>query len=432
MVSKRRKGINMSNVLLTDMIPVDILQEIQDAFSEYTGMAALITDANGKPVTRGSGFTRFCMEMTRVSPEGAKKCEACDRQGALLTMQSGRPVVYSCHAGLTDYAAPILLNGGFIGSFIGGQVRTEPVDEEYIRKKAIEYKLDPDEYVAAAKITNEIKKEQIDKAALFLQRLAGVLSKISFKSYQTISQNQELETNAKNQTDFMTWFSSELKQNVGELYSFLSSERNREDKNSSTQKKVYGLVGRTLELGSIVEDNLDYTNIKNGDFRLWETIYNIRSVVEMKLAEYTEMTEERGNSLSFNISEEVPQKLVGDPVRIGGIIGKLIENANNRVHSSFVNVDIGVIKRTYSTDLVIRAADGAEAIDKKQAEYLRSYLSSRGSSRVMDDELDALGFSLMGYYVNAMCGIVEINSEAGMGTEFVVTIPQIEAKEGGN
>ncbi|MCR5420469.1 MAG: PocR ligand-binding domain-containing protein [Lachnospiraceae bacterium] len=420
----------MSNILLTDMIPVDILQEVQDAFSEYTGMAALITDANGTPVTKGSGFTKFCMEMTRTSKKGGKRCEACDRQGAFMTMQSGKPTVYSCHAGLTDYAAPILLNGGFIGSFIGGQVRTEPVDEEKMRVRALDYGLDPDEYVEAAKITNELSREQIDKAAVFLQRLAGVLSKIAYKSYQALSQNHELEVNAKNKSDFMMWFSGELKQNVSEIYSFLHTEKNSDDNNNKMQKKVYGLVARTLELGSIVEDNLDYTSIKNGDFKLWETIYNIRSVVDMKITEYKVHTEDKSNELIYTISEDVPEKVVGDPARVGAIIGKLIENSNERSDNSWIKVDISVKRRSYAANLIIKVSDGGEIIEKKKLDFMLSYLSSRGISQVMNEELDEKGFSLVGYYVNAMSGKISISSDKDKYTEFVITIPQLEAKGG--
>lgn len=41
---------------LTDLISVDTLQRVQDAFSAMTGMAALTTDADGIPVTKGSNF----------------------------------------------------------------------------------------------------------------------------------------------------------------------------------------------------------------------------------------------------------------------------------------------------------------------------------------------------------------------------------------
>ena len=40
----------MKDIKLTDLIPPNILQQFQDGFSKFTGMAALITDENGTPV----------------------------------------------------------------------------------------------------------------------------------------------------------------------------------------------------------------------------------------------------------------------------------------------------------------------------------------------------------------------------------------------
>ncbi len=420
----------MSTILLKDMIPTEILQEIQDAFSEFTGMAALITDTNGIPITKGSGFTKFCMEMTRKSPNGAKKCEACDRQGAILTIQSGKPAVYTCHAGLTDYAAPILLNGGFIGSFLGGQVRTGPVDEASIRAKAVEYDLDPDEYVEAAKAANEIKREEVDKAADFLSRLAGIMSRVAYQSYQVIMKNNEMKEDAKSQSDFMMKFSSELKQNVSEMYNFFSGNKEQESDSDKANKRVYSLIARTMELGSIVEDKLDYISIKNGDFKLNETIYNINSVVEMKIKEFTDQSDVASGLISYSIDPDVPDKLVGDPARIGSLIGKLIESSHRYNKDAWINVQISSGKKSYSTELIIKIADGGNGIKKDKLEYMRNYLNNRGRSDEHDDEFDMTGFSLVGYHINAMSGELKINSEIGKGTEFVIRIPQLEVMGG--
>ena len=48
--------MDLDNLKLTDLIDVETLQSIQDGFSNTTGMAALITDADGTAVTRGSNF----------------------------------------------------------------------------------------------------------------------------------------------------------------------------------------------------------------------------------------------------------------------------------------------------------------------------------------------------------------------------------------
>ena len=115
----------MADVKLTDLIDVNTLQEIQDGFARLTGMAALTTDERGNAVTQRSNFTDFCMNYTRQSSLGCSRCERCDKEGGEQTMRTGRAAAYFCHAGLVDFAAPIMLNGTFIGSFIGGQVLTK-------------------------------------------------------------------------------------------------------------------------------------------------------------------------------------------------------------------------------------------------------------------------------------------------------------------
>lgn len=70
----------MENELhLTDLIDVEMLQRIQDAFSDMTGIASVTTDADGVAVTKGSHFSDFCMKYTRSSPLGCQRCELCDK-----------------------------------------------------------------------------------------------------------------------------------------------------------------------------------------------------------------------------------------------------------------------------------------------------------------------------------------------------------------
>ncbi|MGN1087414.1 MAG: PocR ligand-binding domain-containing protein [Porcipelethomonas sp.] len=175
--------IELDDLKLTDLIDVKTLQDIQDGFSNATGMAALTTDENGVAVTQGSNFTDFCMELTRKSRTGCQRCEKCDKQGGENTMRTGRATTYRCHAGLVDFAAPIMLNGKFIGSFIGGQVLPEPADEEKFRKYAQEIGVDPEQYIRALRKVKVVPQHQIQMAADFLCTIANVLSKIAYSSY---------------------------------------------------------------------------------------------------------------------------------------------------------------------------------------------------------------------------------------------------------
>ena len=119
---------------LTELINVETLQCVQDAFSSVSGMAALTTDVSGVPVTQPSNFTDFCMKYTRSTKIGEFRCALCDRRGGELAMAAGHSCDYDCHAGLVDFAAPIMVGERMVGSFIGGQVLAEPPDLDRFRK----------------------------------------------------------------------------------------------------------------------------------------------------------------------------------------------------------------------------------------------------------------------------------------------------------
>ncbi|HLO78482.1 MAG TPA: PocR ligand-binding domain-containing protein [Magnetospirillum sp.] len=146
-------------------------QKLQDAFSKATGMAALTVD-NEKPVTDGSNFTKFCMELTRQSPEGARRCNECDLKGGKRSRETGRPAVYECHAGLVDMAAPIIIDNQQVGSVLAGQVLTHEPDERKFRDYARELSIDPDAYVTAMKQVPRAHREQIDAASELLYMIA--------------------------------------------------------------------------------------------------------------------------------------------------------------------------------------------------------------------------------------------------------------------
>ncbi|SMC75062.1 sensor histidine kinase [Sporomusa malonica] len=109
------------DLTLADIVNVKVLQEIQDKFSEATGLAAVIVDSAGQPVTKPSNFTRLC-NLIRSTPEGLSRCIGSDDCGGRMAARQLCPSVYRCHSGLTDLGAPIILNQQHLGGFLAGQV----------------------------------------------------------------------------------------------------------------------------------------------------------------------------------------------------------------------------------------------------------------------------------------------------------------------
>lgn len=174
---------------ISDLIDIEFLQEMQDAFAQSMNVASITVDDHG-PLTKPSEFTDFCIKYTRGSAEGYKRCNECDIKCGKSAARSGKPVIYSCHSGLTDFAVPIIIDGQHIASILGGQVLTAPPDENKFRKLARELGIDEDEYIEALRKIKIVPIETVEAAANFLYLVANAISKISHKNLELIKQSE--------------------------------------------------------------------------------------------------------------------------------------------------------------------------------------------------------------------------------------------------
>ncbi len=185
----------MENLKLTDVIDINYLQAVQDAFSDATGMASISVDMSGVGITKPSNFHDFCMKYTRGCSEGLRRCEDCDRRGGEEALSTGRPAVYSCHAGLTDFGVPIIMGGKHIGSIIGGQVITHEPDEEYFRGVARELGINPDEYIEAVRKIPILTDKQVRGAANLLGLIATRICEQANVTFKLEEDNKVVEEN---------------------------------------------------------------------------------------------------------------------------------------------------------------------------------------------------------------------------------------------
>jgi len=150
---------------LKDLVDPSFLQEFQDNFALCVGVASLTEDVRGNAITRPSFFTDCCMNVIRKSEIGLKQCLFCELNGGKEAARTGKPAVYKCHAGLTDFAAPIMLEGEQIGAIYGGQVLTEPPDEEKFREIAREINVDPEKFIESIRKVPVVPAENVHAAA---------------------------------------------------------------------------------------------------------------------------------------------------------------------------------------------------------------------------------------------------------------------------
>ncbi len=417
----------MAEFKLTDLISVDVLQQIQDGFSRFTGMASLTTDENGVPVTKGSGFTDFCTNLTRKSELGYERCKECDRNGARMSLQEGKPSVYSCHAGLVDYAAPIIVDGKVYGSFLGGQVRTCPVNEESMRNTAIELGIDPDAYIEAAKKTNELEREEIERAADFLFEVAKILSEMAYRNYSALQKSRKLERAARSQSAFIMELSLNMQESMKEWLETISGVVESTDY-ETMQNAVKDLHSKGKELYATVSDAAEYIRMAGGEVELMESEYRIQDVVEQVSDSIKTYLDEGKVRVSLRIDQSVPEYMLGDSGRIGQIMSKLLHNILDDMEKGHIVVAAKAYKLSYATvlDVEIRDETGELPVDK--VKRMQEYFSAENAHLQFADENAELGLSLVSVLARQLSGTVEVEKREDAGPIFRISLPQLEVR----
>lgn len=118
-------------IQLDKLIDVNVLQNIQDSFSDATKISAITVKYNGEPITKPSNFTNFC-NLIRKDEKMASMCHKCDAYGGVQSVISGKPYIYKCHAGLYDFAVPIMIEDNYVGAILCGQVKIKDNEDERI------------------------------------------------------------------------------------------------------------------------------------------------------------------------------------------------------------------------------------------------------------------------------------------------------------
>lgn len=167
---------------LSEYLDIEFFQTLQDKLAFEFGIGSIITDIDGKPLTKQSNFSDFCGKCIRGSKLGLKRCMECDSYGGNKAKELKKPVIYKCHAGLIDFASPIIIKDKIVGCFLCGQVLDEKPDEEKFKTMAKELGIDEEEYLTALRKVKIIPYEKIEYTANFLYELSSKLS--NFSDYQ--------------------------------------------------------------------------------------------------------------------------------------------------------------------------------------------------------------------------------------------------------
>lgn len=414
----------MEDLYITDLIDVDILQQIQDAFSKLTGIASITADANGVAVTKGTNYSEFCTNYNRSSTLGCLRCEQCDKYGAELALEKGSSTTYTCHAGLVDFAAPIMAGDKLVGCFVGGQVLTEPPDITQIMSVAREINVEPISYLQAALKVNILPKESINKAADFLYTVANVLSNIAYHKYLVYQANTEIEKAAQMKSDFLANMSHEIRTPMNAVIG-MAEMALREDLPPDARDYVNQIKSSGKTLLTIINDILDFSKIESGkmdinvgEYELLSIIHDISNIIMTRI-------DCKDVELILDIAPDIPCKLYGDNIRIKQVFVNLLNNAVKFTESGQVILKVDYFRNSADQiELLASVTDTGIGIKKEDIGKLFQSFQQLDSKRNRNIEGNGLGLAISKQLLTLMHGDIWVESEYGKGSRFSFIIPQ--------
>ncbi len=414
----------MEHLHLTELFDMDILQRLQDSFSANFDISAGISDENGVAVTKHVSNCPFCSELTKKSEEGLKRCQNCDEHGAKLAMKNGKPEIYTCHAGLTDFATPIMLEGQFLGCFMGGQVLTEPISEERVRAYAEELGIDPEEYVEASRNIPILAREKIENVANFLYNIVEMLSGVEYQQHVTLRTSDELEKEAHMKSDFLANMSHEIRTPMNAVIG-MAEMALREELPPAAREYIKQIMASGNTLLAIINDILDFSKIESGKMDINMGEYEPLSIVRDISSVIMTRIGDKDLEFVVDMDPNIPKQLMGDGVRIRQVIINLANNAVKFTREGCVSLAMGCDKISdREIMLKVSVRDTGIGIRKEDLGKLFQSFQQVDSKRNRNIEGTGLGLAISKQLVALMNGEIGVESEYGEGSCFYFQIPQ--------
>jgi PAS domain S-box-containing protein len=172
-----------TEIVLDHLFDVDDLQKLQDQFADAFGVASIITDPDGIPLTKPSNFSNLCQNIIRNTEKGLRNCMHSD---AVIGCHNpkGPTVMHCLSGGLFDAGASITVGGKHVANWLIGQIRNEATDIARLHEYAREIGVDEQVFMDAFYKVRSMPLDQFNKIAEVLFTMAKQLSLISYQNAQ--------------------------------------------------------------------------------------------------------------------------------------------------------------------------------------------------------------------------------------------------------
>ncbi len=199
----------------------------------------------------------------------------------------------------------------------------------------------------------------------------------------------------------------------------------KESQESNTISNATNIQTAGRVLLSIVNDTLDYVNIQEGTLYLEKEPYSMLSVLQDLVAYATYHTEKKKLEFRFEMDETLPQRLIGDSMRLSQVCNNLISNAIKYTNAGYVELKIDW-KNTGEKKgiLLVRVKDTGIGIRKEELGKILDSFTRVDERKTKHVQGIGLGLPLVTRLLDMMGSRLQVESVYGEGSVFSFALEQ--------
>jgi len=200
-------------------------------------------------------------------------------------------------------------------------------------------------------------------------------------------------------------------------YSLAENEiqKNYLNKIWSSSESLLGVINDILDTSKMEANKLIFENVP----------FNVHSVVNQTCDLMQHKAEQKGIKLLCNISSDIPDQLLGDPLRLGQIITNFVSNAIKFTSKGKIAVLVSIL--TSSTeeylDLYFEVIDTGIGMNSDEIKDIFKTFSQADASTTRKYGGTGLGLSICKNLIEQMGGKISVKSKKNEGSTFTFNLP---------
>lgn len=269
---------------------------------------------------------------------------------------------------------------------------------------------------------NEMQ-QNIDQSTADLRE---TLEQIEIQNVELDLAKKRAQEAARVKTEFLANMSHELRTPLNGILGF--TKELFKGKLTSVQYEYLSTIDRSAKnLLSIINNILDFSKLESGKLTFEKIPFRIRDAIDEVLKIIAPVAHEKDVNLSFQIDKNIPELLIGDPLRLQQILINLVSNAVKFTENGSVCIILNkVVTETEENDDIyveISVKDTGIGISpSQQTKLFQPFIQANNSiSRTFGGT--GLGLVITHKLITLMGGGITVKSQLGKGSTFSTTLP---------